>query len=89
MKPSNRAHSLLTLLRTTALRLLWQWSQWRRASRAPALIPIRIDSVRRERPGAVAASRADAATLASHAPAAPGAGPVIATTNTPLRNNHA
>lgn len=51
MKPSNRAHSLLTLLRTTALRLLWQWSQWRRASRAPALIPIRIDSVRRERPG--------------------------------------
>ena len=51
MKPSNRAHSLLTLLRTTALRLLWQWSQWRRASRAPALIPIRIDSVRREHPG--------------------------------------
>lgn len=51
MKPSNRAHSLLTLLRTTALRLLWQWSQWRRASRAPALIPVRIDSVRRERPG--------------------------------------
>ena len=51
MKPSTRAHSLLTLLRTTALRLLRQWSQWRRASRAPALIPIRIDSVRRERPG--------------------------------------
>ncbi|GKT20566.1 hypothetical protein [Acidovorax sp. SUPP3334] len=48
---SSLAAALLASLRDSARQLRWTATQASQALRSPALVPVRIDSMRRERPG--------------------------------------